>query len=273
MLFMDIKSAVKLNNGVAMPLLGLGVWKIPHGRECENAVLAALSAGYRHIDTAAVYGNEKSVGSAIKKSGLPRDQIFVTTKLWNDDHDDPEAACNASLGRLSLDYIDLYLVHWPVPERNATWTILEKLLEQGKCRAIGVSNFTIHHLGELLRKSKIIPAVNQIEFNPFLYQKELLEFCTSNRIVLEAYSPLGHGKSLSDPKLVAIAKKCGKSPAQMLIRWALQHSVIAIPKSSDPGHIKQNADVFDFSISAQDMKLMNNFNRNLRTCWDPTGIP
>ena len=195
---MDIRTTINLNNGIKIPNLGLGVWQIPNGNVCEEAVLAGLSAGYRHIDTAAIYENEESVGNAIRKSNITRKEIFVTTKLWNDDHDDVERAFNESLSRLQLDYVDLYLMHFPVTGRNKSWKILEKIYKSGKAKAIGVSNFTIRHLKELLENSDIVPAVNQVEFHPYLYQKELLDFCNKNKIKLEAYSPLTHGKKLND---------------------------------------------------------------------------
>jgi diketogulonate reductase-like aldo/keto reductase len=295
---LTIDSKLTLNDGHLMPQLGLGVWQTRAGASCEAAVLAALEAGYRHIDTAAMYGNEESVGAAIRRSGIPRDRIFVTTKLWNSDHGNPERALDASLRRLKLDYVDLYLIHYPVRQRQQSWRALEGLRANGKARSIGVSNFTIRHLTELLAEAKTIPAVNQVEFHPYLYQRDLLDFCAERAIVLEAYSPLTKGVRLKDPKLVSIAKKYSqaeaqpaaprsrlplidkvsrrsetKSTAQILIRWAVQHGVAVIPKSADRGRIFENADVFDFEITAEDMQILNRFNENLRTCWDPTGAP
>jgi diketogulonate reductase-like aldo/keto reductase len=295
---LTIDSKLTLNDGHLMPQLGLGVWQTRAGASCEAAVLAALEAGYRHIDTAAMYGNEESVGAAIRRSGIPRDRIFVTTKLWNSDHGNPERALDASLRRLKLDYVDLYLIHYPVRQRQQSWRALEGLRANGKARSIGVSNFTIRHLTELLAEAKTVPAVNQVEFHPYLYQRDLLDFCAERAIVLEAYSPLTKGVRLKDPKLVSIAKKYSqaeaqpaaprsrlplidkvsrrsetKSTAQILIRWAVQHGVAVIPKSADRGRIFENADVFDFEITAEDMQILNRFNENLRTCWDPTGAP
>lgn len=293
-----IETKVTLNDGHSIPQLGLGVWQIRNGADCEAAVLAALAAGFRHIDTASMYGNEESVGAAIRKSGIPREQIFVTTKLWNSDHGNPEQALDASLRKLEFDYIDLYLIHYPVRERRQSWRALEALRAKGKTRSIGVSNFTIRHLTELLAETQTVPAVNQVEFHPYLYQRELLEFCAGKGIVMEAYSPLTKGARLKDPKLVAVAKKYPvvepqpagrrsrwplvdrllpgsetKSTAQILIRWALQHGLVVIPKSANHRRIFENADVFDFEINAQDMKLLDNFNEDLRTCWDPTNAP
>jgi diketogulonate reductase-like aldo/keto reductase len=295
---LTIDSTLTLNDDHLMPQLGLGVWQTRAGASCEAAVLAALEAGYRNIDTAAMYGNEESVGAAIKRSGIPREQIFVTTKLWNSDHGNPERALDTSLRKLKLDYVDLYLIHYPVRQRRQSWRALEALRDKGKARSIGVSNFTIRHLTELLAETKTVPAVNQVEFHPYLYQRDLLDFCGERAIVLEAYSPLTKGARLKDPKLVAVAKKYSraerrpaalqsqlplidkrsrrletKSTAQILIRWALQHGLAVIPKSADRGRIFENADVFDFEITSEDMQILNRFNENLRTCWDPTDAP
>jgi diketogulonate reductase-like aldo/keto reductase len=286
---LTIDSTLELNDGHAIPRLGLGVWLIAAGQNCESAVRAALEAGYRHIDTAAFYGNEASVGKAIRDSGIAREQIYVTTKLWNNAHGDPARALERSLGKLKMDYVDLYLIHYPVPERLRSWGVLEGLRASGKTRSIGVSNFTIRHLTELLAKTGTVPAVNQVELHPYLCQRELLEYCRENHIVIEAYSPLTHGERLADPKLVAIAKKYpsarpqmggaaapvagAKSTAQILIRWALQHDIVVIPKSANGQRIIEDADVFDFAISADDLRTLDGFNENLRTCWDPTNAP
>ena len=293
-----IGAKLTLNDGRQIPQLGLGVWRIPDGRKCESAVLEAFEAGYRHIDTASFYGNEESVGAAIRASGIRREEVFITTKLWNSDHASPERALEASLRKLKLDYVDLYLIHYPVRERLPSWRVLKKLEQQGKARSIGVSNFTIRHLTELLAETNTVPAVNQVEFHPYLYQCELLDFCMGKGIVVEAYSPLTMGERLDDRKLLAIAKKYPsashapaqrrpkfgflsnqsrgmgtKSPAQILIRWALQHNLVVIPKSSNPSRIRENADVFDFEITDEDMRSLDGFNENLRTCWDPTNAP
>jgi diketogulonate reductase-like aldo/keto reductase len=292
----QIDSRKNLNDGHAIPRLGLGVWLISSGKNCEAALRVALEAGYRHIDTAAFYGNETSVGKAVRDSGIARQDIFVTTKLWNSDHGDPEQALQKSLDKLKLDYVDLYLIHYPVPQRLRSWRILEGLQARGKARSIGVSNFTIRHLTELIAGSEVVPAVNQVEFHPYLYQRDLLEFCRKKNIAIEAYSPLTHGKRLNDANLVAIAKKYpraatpargagsrlmdqlsgraqAKSTAQILIRWALQHEMVVIPKSANPQRIVEDAEVFDFAISAADMETLDGFDENLRTCWDPTHAP
>ena len=295
---LTVETKIKLNDGYLIPQLGLGVWQTRAGVTCEAAVLAALEAGYRHIDTAAFYGNEESVGAAIRMSGVSREQVFITTKLWNSDHGNPERALETSLRKLKLDYVDLYLIHYPVRERRQSWRSLETLRADGRARSIGVSNFTIRHLTELLGEAKTVPAVNQVEFHPYLYQRDLLDFCAGRGIVLEAYSPLTTGVQLKDPKLVAVARRYlkakarpvaprsrlrlaekfsrrseTKSTAQILIRWALQHGLVVIPKSANPRRIFENADIFDFEITAADMQLLDRLNENLRTCWDPTHAP
>jgi diketogulonate reductase-like aldo/keto reductase len=273
---LTIETKLKLNDGNLIPQLGLGVWQISSAKT-SDVVLAALEAGYPHIDTASAYGNEESVGAAIRISGIPRESIFVTTKLWNSDHGSPERALDTSLRKLKMNYVDLYLIHFPVRQRRQSWRALEALQKKGKTRSIGVSNFTIAHLSELLAESETVPAVNQVEFHPYLYQQDLLAFCRAKGIVVEAYSPLTHGERLEDPKLVAIAKKYSspkaKSTAQILIRWALQHGLVVLPKSSNRRRIFENADVFDFEISEDDMRLLDSFHENLRTCWDPSDAP
>jgi diketogulonate reductase-like aldo/keto reductase len=270
----DLDSTVRLNNGVAMPWLGLGVWQAERG-EAYRAVLDAIAIGYRHVDTAKIYGNEDDVGRAVRESGVPRDQLFVTTKLWNADHGYDKAlhACEQSLKRLGLDYVDLYLIHWPEPKRHDSWRALVKLQAEGKCRAIGVSNFTTRHLDELARASDVVPQVNQVEFHPFLHQTELLAHCRARGIQLEAYSPLARAKRISHPEIVRVAKKLGRTPAQVMIRWALQHEVIAIPKSTRRERIEENARVFDFTIAPDDVAALDALDESIRTCWDPTQVP
>jgi diketogulonate reductase-like aldo/keto reductase len=239
-------------------------------------VLSALAVGYRHIDTARIYGNERDVGLAVRESGLPRSDIFVTTKLWNDDqgYDSTLRACERSLEALGLEYVDLYLVHWPVPGRRLeSWRAMEKLLADGKCRAIGVSNFMEHHLEELLGRAKVVPAVNQVEQHPFLYQQSLQRYCADKGIVVEAYSPLTKGTRLGDPRVVEVARKYGKSPAQVLIRWCLEHDLVVIPKSVHEERIRENANVFDFSLSPEDLRRLDGLNEDLYTGWDPRDVP
>jgi diketogulonate reductase-like aldo/keto reductase len=245
-----------------MPLFGLGVFQTKQGEETQQAVRWALETGYRLIDTAAIYRNEAGVGIGIRESSVPREEVFVTTKLWNNAHryERAVAACDESLRKLQMDYVDLYLIHWPATEqRDEAWRALEALYEEGKCRAIGVSNYQIHHLEEVLAQSDIVPAVNQVKFNPYNYDKRLLDYCNAHDIQLEAYSPLTQGRRLDDPKLVAIAKHYDKTPAQILIRWALQHHIVVIPKSSHQNRIQENADVFDFTISDEDMARLDAF--------------
>jgi len=271
-----IDTKVKLNNGVEIPIFGLGTYQSLSGKETQEAVLVALKAGYRLIDTASMYENEEDVGEAFRKSGIPREEVCITTKLWNSDHgyDPAIAAFEKSRKRLGLSYIDLYLIHWPVEGlRNESWKAFETLQKSGKCRAIGVSNYMIWHLEELLNNSSTIPAVNQVEFSPYLYQKDLLEFCRNHDIQLEAYSPLTKGYKLNDQKLVDVASKYSKSPAQILVRWALQKEVVVIPKSSRKERIYENSDVFDFTISPEDMSFLDSFNQDLRTSWDPSTAP
>ena len=275
---MNINSTKILNNGVAIPTLGLGVFRSPAGDLTKNAVLNALNAGYRHVDTAKIYDNEQSVGAAIRESGIPHSDIFVTTKLWNIDHgyDAALRACDESLTKLGLDTIDLYLVHWPVEGlRLETWRAMETLLAEGKVRAIGVSNYMVHHLEELLEQANVAPAVNQIELSPYnyLYRKEVVKLCRENDIQIEAYSPLTKAQKLNDPKLVRLAQKYGKTAAQILIRWVLQQAIVALPKSTNQERIRQNGDVFDFAISDEDMAYLETFNENLVTGWDPTNSP
>ncbi len=273
---LSIESKAKLNNGVEMPVLGLGVYQSPPGRTTQDAVKFALKHGYRHIDTARIYNNEADVGKALRDSGIPRDQVFITTKLWNADqgYESTLRACDESLRRLDLRHLDLYLIHFPMPEvRNETWKAMTTLLKQGKTRAVGVSNFTIRHLEELLDTTDVTPAVNQVEFNPFLYQKELLNYCRQNSIQLEAYSPLTRGEKLAHPKIKTLASKYSKTPAQVLIRWSLQHGNVIIPKSVKEERIRENSLVFDFNMTGEDMAVLDSLNENLRANWDPTGIP
>ncbi len=273
---LSIQSKAKLNNGVEIPFLGLGVYQSPAGEATRNAVKWALEYGYRHVDTARIYGNEKDVGLGLRESGVPREEVFITTKLWNSDHGYEPAllACQESLSRLGLSYVDLYLIHWPEPRtRGETWKAMVKLHNDGKCRAIGVSNYTIRHLKELLGGSDVVPAVNQVEFHPFLFQKGLLDFCRASKIQLEAYSPLTRAERLNHTKVLAIAAGHKRSPAQVLIRWSLQHGLVAIPKSIRRERILENSRVFDFSLTGEEMETLNSLNEGYRTSWDPTNMP
>jgi len=273
---LNIQSTVKLNNDVRMPILGLGVYQSPPGRVTRNAVNFALRIGYRHVDTARIYGNEADVGEAVRESGVPREDLFVTTKLWNSDqgYDSTLRAFEGSLKRLGLDYLDLYLVHFPVPDvRKESWRAMEALLKKGRCRAIGVSNFTIRHLEELIEESHVIPFVNQIEFHPFLYQKELLKYCQRKGIQVEAYSPLARGERLKHPRIISLATKYSKTPAQLMIRWGIQRGLVVIPKSTREERIRENSQVFDFDISDDDMRSLDSLNEDLRLNWDPTNVP
>jgi methylglyoxal/glyoxal reductase len=268
-MLLTLESRAKLNNGIEIPRLGLGVYQSPPGEITLRAVRYALKIGYRHIDTAELYGNEMDVGRAVQESGIRRDDIFITTKVWNSHqgYDSTLYACEGSLRRLGLSYVDLYLIHWPVQGLgDETWKAMTKLLHQGKARAIGVSNYSIRELNELLDKSDVVvPAVNQVEFHPFLYQEELLRFCKNNKIQLEAYSPLTRGKRLNHPNILELAKKYNKTPSQILIRLSLQHDIIVIPKSIHEARIKENSQVFDFQLEPNDMKLLNSLNENLHT--------
>jgi len=273
---LQIGSTVTLANGVEMPMLGLGVWQAGEGAETQRAVAAAIEIGYRHVDTARAYRNEADVGAALRESGLPRGKLFVTTKLWNTDHGYDRAlrAIDKSLASLGLEQVDLYLVHWPVAgRRGETWRAMERILADGKARAIGVSNYTIAHLEELVATATVPPAVNQVEFNPFLHQRELLAFCRRHSIQLEAYAPLVRGQRMGHPVVLRIAERHQRTPGQVLLRWGLQHRLVVIPKSVRPDRIRENADLYGFALDAGDMDELDGLDERHRTCWDPTGVP
>ncbi len=262
-----LTDAYTLSNGVKIPCVGFGTWQTPNGEVAVSAVLDALRLGYRHIDTAACYGNEKSVGEAIKKSGISREEIFVTSKLWNSErgYEKTLAAFDKTLSGLQLDYLDLYLIHWPASKSRfdnweelniGTWKAMIELYKAGKIKAIGVSNFLPHHL-EALMKTEIVPMVNQIEFHPGQMQKKAVDFCRKNNILVEAWSPLGTGRMLTDETLAEIAKGYGKTVAQLCIRWCLQNKTLPLPKSVTSSRIEENTFVFDFEISAEDMTTIN----------------
>jgi diketogulonate reductase-like aldo/keto reductase len=261
---------VKLNNGIQIPQLGFGTWDL-RGETCIKAVKWALDSGYRLIDTASLYENETEIGKVLKASDIPREELFITSKVYDNEqgYDETFNAFERSLSKLKLDYLDLYLIHWPRKRRLETWKALKELYHQGKTRSIGVSNFTIDYLKELLKNSKVVPAVNQVEFTPFLYQKDLLEYCRKYNIKIEAYAPLTRTRKFDNNTLQAISKKYEKSVAQILIRWGLEHGLIEIPRSQNKTHIQQNINVFDFSIEQEDMQKLNSLNEDFRTVDDP----
>jgi diketogulonate reductase-like aldo/keto reductase len=251
----------ELAGGAKMPVLGLGVWQMTAGAETEQAVEWALEAGYRHIDTASVYRNEQSVGAALKRSGLPREQVFVTTKLMPA-HPSAARELEKSLERLSLDYVDLYLIHWPLPLRTARlWRDLESLQERGLTREIGVSNFGTDRLRKLIRGPSRLPAVDQVQFSPFRYRRRLLEYCLEQGIVFEAYSPLERGQGIHDPTIAAVAERLGRTAAQVMLRWAIQRQAVVIPKSSRKERIRSNAELFDFELADSDMRDLDALDR------------
>jgi 2,5-diketo-D-gluconate reductase A len=266
---------VTLNNGQQIPQLGFGVFLI-EPEDTTAAVAAALEAGYRHIDTAEEYGNEEEVGEAIRQSGLDRHEVYLTSKLNNDAHqpDDARRAFDESLKALGVDYLDLFLIHWPLPGRYdgdfvSTWHTLEEFYRDGRARSIGVSNFQAHHLRRLHGESEIIPAVNQIEVNPYLTQDELRDFCAGHQIAVEAWSPLGRGSALADPEIETIARRAGQTPAQVVLRWHLQRGDIIFPKSVTPERIRENIDIFGFGLSPDEVEVISALNRNERTGPDP----
>jgi diketogulonate reductase-like aldo/keto reductase len=263
--------AAILSNGVVMPRLGLGVFRIPEGEAVEQAVAYAFQVGYRHIDTARSYGNEAGVGQAVRESGLPREQVFVTTKVWNDQqgYDSTLKAYEASLARLGLDYADLYLVHWPVKgQYKETWRALETLYEEKRVRAIGVCNFHVHHLEDLLAGARVAPMVNQIELHPFLTQEDIRGYCRDYNIQVEAWAPLVRGH-LDHPLFSELAASYGRTPAQIVLRWHVQHDVVVIPKSVQPARILENQGIFDFELTAADVARIDGLNQNQRFGPDP----
>lgn len=265
-----------LNNGVAMPLLGLGVYAPRHNNEVRSAVEWALEAGCRLIDTAAAYDNERDVADALQASRLPRNDVFITTKVWNSDqgYDRTLRAFDQSLTNLRLDIVDLYLIHWPNREhRRDTWRALETIYADGRARAIGVSNYYQPHLDELFEQATVTPAVNQFEFSPYCYLPDMLAYCRARNIQPEGYAPLVRGEKRDDPSLVALAEKYNKSTYQLLVRWSLQHGVVTIPKSVKQARIQENFDVLDFVIADDDMALMNTFYDNTRIAPDPRDLP
>ncbi|WP_068617683.1 aldo/keto reductase [Paenibacillus tuaregi] len=272
----NLQDTVTLHNGVDMPGFGLGVFKVEEGPELVNAVKAAITHGYRSIDTAAIYGNEEGVGQGIREglqaAGISREEVFVTSKVWNADlgNESTIAAYETSLKKLGLEYLDLYLIHWPVEGKyKEAWRALETLYKEGRVKAIGVSNFQIHHLEDLLKDAEIKPVINQVEYHPCLTQKELRAFCEQHGIQMEAWSPLMQGGLLDNEVLTTIAAKYNKSVAQVILRWDVQNGIITIPKSTKEHRIIENAAIFDFELTAEDMKLIDELNQNHRVGPDP----
>lgn len=271
-MFNNIFDKVTLNNGAEMPWIGFGVWMMSDGKEVEESVKYALEAGYRNIDTATIYGNEVGVGNAIKESGIKREEVFITSKVWNSDqgYSTTINAFKESLNRLQVDYLDLYLIHWPVEGKfNETWRALEEIYNDGLSRSIGVSNFMIHHLEKLLETAKIIPAINQIEFHPYLTQPDLIKFCHTHEIQVEAWSPIMKGNAGNEPTIVEVANKYNKTPTQVVLRWELQKRIITIPKSSNRDRIIENAQIFDFQLNDEDIHALDSLNKNYRYGADP----
>ncbi|UOQ92668.1 aldo/keto reductase [Halobacillus shinanisalinarum] len=264
---MSLTDVTTLSNGVKMPWVGLGVYKMDSGEEVVNAVRSALDLGYRHLDTASFYDNEEGVGQAIKESGIPREELFITTKVWNDEqgYEETLEAFDRSREKLGVDYLDLYLIHWPIQGRyKDTWKALEKLYKDGKVKAIGVSNFLTHHLDDLLKDAEIKPMVNQVELHPELYQKEMIDYCKQQDIQVEAWSPIGRGNYLDNPVLQELAEEYNKTPAQIILRWDLQHGIVTIPKSTHKERQQENADLFDFELTDNEVEKINGLNKNNR---------
>ncbi|GMK40316.1 putative oxidoreductase YtbE [Paenibacillus sp. CCS19] len=271
-----LQSTTTLRNGVKMPWLGLGVFQVEEGDTLIEAVKSAIKFGYRSIDTAAVYGNEQGVGQAIREAiqetGIDRSELFVTSKVWNADlgYEETLAAFDVTMTKLGLEYLDLYLIHWPKAGKyKEAWRALETLYKQGRVKAIGVSNFHVHHLEDVMAGAEVVPMVDQVEYHPHLSQQPLHEFCKANGIQLEAWSPLKQGQLLNEPTIARLADKYGKSVSQIIIRWDLQNGVVTIPKSVKPHRIAENGSVFDFALSDEDMALLNSLNRDERVGPDP----
>jgi diketogulonate reductase-like aldo/keto reductase len=262
--------------GTGIPVLGLGLYQVPPGRTTRRCVEWALDLGYRHFDTARLYANERDLGTALKHGSIPRDEVFVTSKLRPEDHgfEAAQRACEASLKRSDLGYFDLFLIHWPGGGmRRETWEALIALRDRGLCRAIGVSNYTVRHLTELLAQSDVVPALNQFECHPFLAQRELREFCAENGIVAEAYCSLTRGQRIDHPGVAAVARAVGRTPAQVLLRWGVEHGLVVLPRSVHRERIAENANIFGFGLDPSHMRALDALDEGLRTAWDPTDVP
>ncbi|CAI1566722.1 2,5-diketo-D-gluconic acid reductase A [Serratia entomophila] len=273
---MPDKKQLLARDGNAIPAIGFGVWQ-SRGEELINAVRCALDSGYRLIDTAAIYGNESEVGTAIKTAGVRREDVFITTKLWNDRHDDVENAFSESLSKLGCDYIDLYLIHWPVSGQDlfvSAWNDMIRLRDSGRVKNIGVSNFSIEQIRRLEAETGVMPAVNQLQIHPLNQQRELVDWLRVQGVVTQAWSPLGHGSQhiLTEPGILKIAARHHKTPAQIILRWLYENQIVALPKSSTPQRIKENIDIFDFSLSASELAAMRELDRGLNVGNDPTSF-
>jgi diketogulonate reductase-like aldo/keto reductase len=276
---MNIPS-LKMNTGAMMPQIGFGLWQNGNNDECVNSVLYALEAGYRHFDDAQVYDNEEYLGEAIKKSGWDRKELFITTKIAsnmkyknNQPEDKLVPSFEESLKKLQMGYVDLLLLHFPATDtRQPAWKIMEELYESGRSKAIGVSNYTVRHLEELLKDCKVKPAVNQVELSVVLQQPELVDYCKKNHIIVQAYTPLAEGHFFDDPTLAEVAKKHGKTVPQIMLRWCIEYGVVALTKSTHEDRIKQNIDIFDFKLDADDMAKLKRLDKDYRTNWDPTDV-
>jgi 2,5-diketo-D-gluconate reductase A len=258
------QATLALADGNRIPLLGLGVWQVPNGPTCVNAVRWALELGYRHIDTAQAYGNEESVGRALRESGVPRDQVFITTK-FNPSRRDPAAEAERSLRQLGVDYVDLYLVHWPRRGPTAAWPGMERAHQLGYARSIGVSNFDVGELEQVMAGATVAPVVDQVQLNPFSYRRALLDEARQRDLVVEAYSPLGTGRHLSNQTIRGVASRSGRTPAQVLLRWCLQHDLVVLPKSTHRERIEENGQIFDFTLSPADMAELDGLDQTART--------
>jgi diketogulonate reductase-like aldo/keto reductase len=267
---------LKMNNGKKIPQVGFGLWQVKDEKECKGSVKDALAAGYTHFDTAQAYGNEQFLGEVLRENKTKRDEVFITTKIWNANQywNDLIPSFEESLKKLQMDYVDLLLLHFPVTElRRPAWRKMEEVHKDGRAKSIGVSNYTIGHLEELLKECSIKPAVNQVELHVFLQQPELVDYCKKNNIVVEAYSPLAHGYGMDDPVFAGIAKKYSKTPAQIMIRWCIEKGTVPLPKSVHKQRIEENLNIFDFELDGEDMAAILKLNRDIRTCWDPTNVP